>query len=199
MGRAALAVFVGLIALACGDRPPPPEPAPAAHQVVFDTTHIVVRETLHTVVQDTVRTVFTDTQRSVTLDTIRTVLLREETIPSSGAAVDSVKAAEVTQAEKARGEIRSGKLTVASLAYVTRGIPPLRTVPASRIDSVCLSLLSTLSGVHADRIQKVRWSEMMAPAGHPHAGGAFVSVWSRSDELTVVRLDSTGRVMPEDL
>ena len=84
MGRAALAVFIGLTALACGDRPPPPEPALAAHQLLYDTTHIVARETLRTLVQDTIRTVFTDTQRSATLDTIRTVLLRDETAPWVG-------------------------------------------------------------------------------------------------------------------
>ena len=200
--RIAIATAIAAsVLVSCGDAPQPPvePPGMVEHRVLRDTVHVVVQETLRTVVHDTVRTVFTDTQRTVVFDTVRTVLL--ETAAQQGqipTLQDSARERYNHDAATATEEIRAGKLSRASLAFVTRDIPELKTVSAAGLDSTQRALLATLSGLAPDQIVKVRWGKSLAPADHPLARGAFLSVWSESGELAISKMDSAGKLVTAD-
>jgi len=191
------ATLVASVLVSCGDAPQPPVEPPdvVKHLATRDTVRVVVQETLRTVVHDTVRTVFTDTQRTVVFDTVRTVLLEERIqqshVPTD---LDSARARYDHTAVTASEEIRAGRLSRASLAFVTRNIPELKTISAAGLDSTQRALLAALSGLAPDQIVKVRWGKSLAPSDHPLARGAFLSVWTGSGELAIAKLDSTGKV-----
>jgi hypothetical protein len=198
-------LFFAVTVLGCGDQN---QRAPAVSDVsgtakvasyskpVRDTITVVIQETLKTVIQDTVRTVFTDTLRTVVFDTVRTFLLAEETEPEQESRnEESLRAAYELAASETAKDIETGKLTASSLNFLTRNLPQLETVSASTVDSVHLSLLSSLSGVNAKEITRIRWGKKAAPLDHPDAKGAFLTFWSDPDKAIVVHLDSTGLIL----
>ena len=204
--------FFAITVLGCGDQN---QRAPAVSDVsgtakvasyskpVRDTITVVVQETLKTVIQDTVRTIFTDTLRTVVFDTVRTFLLAEETKPEQESQIpdvesrneESLRAAYELAVSETAKDIETGKLTASSLNFLTRNLPQLETVSASTVDSVHLSLLSSLSGMNAKEITRIRWGKKAAPLDHPDAKGAFLTFWSDPDKTIVVHLDSTGLIL----
>lgn len=188
-----------VIAIACGERPgtqpPAGEPmAQSAMPAVRDTIRVVVQETLRTVYQDTVHTLVMDTIRTVVADTVRTIIIASQDHDAAGGPTSAQSPAPEyqRQIETAQAELSNGTLSVPSLSLLTRGLPEFQTVAGASLDSAQVLLYAQLAGVQPDRITRVRWGKSMAPAGHPHADGSFLSVWTEEDAPSVVRIDSTG-------
>lgn len=164
------------------------------HEVVRDTQHVVIQETLRTVVSDTVRTVVTDTQRTVIVDTVRTVLMRSPPptkAASQPATVDRISPNE-DEIRAAIEQMKLGRVSSATIAVLTDGIPSFVTVSAGELDSGQLVLLRSLVGLDDSELSKVRWGRTLAPQGSPDYKAKFMTVWTVAGDRSTVKIDTTG-------
>lgn len=148
----------------------------------------------YTVVTDTVRTIFADTQRTVVVDTVRTVLLQVSESDSPRQSVVSAESDSVMPrlVRTALQEMADGRVSMATLRLLTRGIPAYTTTSASSIGRMEFSLLCTLARLDTSEVAKVRWGWSMAPADNPDHKGTFITVWTGTGQKTTVKIDSMG-------